>query len=133
MTNRKMTRREFGGKVITVSAAAAAAVIAVAMPASAIDMKVGYPTTADPQHDLAAAYGTDNSGVALRLSGSSANNPVPSAVADASGAHGRLSGVPVEAVSACIKTRDDARGIAKLTQQQGRRGCEHEIGTAALR
>ncbi|MGB0629889.1 MAG: TRAP transporter substrate-binding protein [Alphaproteobacteria bacterium] len=33
--------------------AAAAAAIAVATPASAIDMKVGYPTTADPQHDLA--------------------------------------------------------------------------------
>ena len=36
--------------------AAAAAVFAVATPASAIDMKVGYPTTADPQHDLALKF-----------------------------------------------------------------------------
>ena len=36
--------------------AAAAAVIAVATPASAIDMKIGYPTTADPQHDVALRF-----------------------------------------------------------------------------
>ena len=35
---------------------AAAAIIAVATPASAIDMKIGYPTTADPQHDLALHF-----------------------------------------------------------------------------
>ena len=30
-----------------------ATAFAVAAPASAVDMKIGYPTTADPQHDLA--------------------------------------------------------------------------------
>lgn len=35
---------------------AAAAVAVVAGPAGAIDMKVGYPTTADPQHDSAVRF-----------------------------------------------------------------------------
>lgn len=35
---------------------AAAAVVVIAGPAGAIDMKVGYPTTADPQHDSAVRF-----------------------------------------------------------------------------
>lgn len=35
---------------------AAAAAVVIAGPAGAIDMKVGYPTTADPQHDSALRF-----------------------------------------------------------------------------
>lgn len=43
-------RKQFKVGVLPVIAAAAAVVIAG--PAGAIDMKIGYPTTADPQHDV---------------------------------------------------------------------------------
>ena len=43
-------RKQFKSGILPVIAAAAAVVIAG--PAGAIDMKVGYPTTADPQHDV---------------------------------------------------------------------------------
>jgi len=45
---------KFKSGILPVIAAAAAVVIAG--PAGAIDMKVGYPTTADPQHDSALRF-----------------------------------------------------------------------------
>lgn len=45
---------KFKSGVLPVIAAAAA--VAIAGPAGAIDMKVGYPTTADPQHDSALRF-----------------------------------------------------------------------------
>lgn len=47
-------RKQFKAGVLPVIAAAAAVVIAG--PAGAIDMKIGYPTTADPQHDSAVRF-----------------------------------------------------------------------------
>ena len=39
-------------KSVILPAIAAAAALSIAGPAGAIDMKIGYPTTADPQHDV---------------------------------------------------------------------------------
>lgn len=44
-------KKHFKTGILPVIAAVAA--VAIAGPAGAIDMKIGYPTTADPQHDLA--------------------------------------------------------------------------------
>lgn len=47
-------KKHFKPGILPVIAAAAA--VAIAGPAGAIDMKVGYPTTADPQHDSALRF-----------------------------------------------------------------------------
>ncbi|CAN0532633.1 unnamed protein product [Laminaria digitata] len=47
-------RKQFKSGVLPVIAAATAVVLAG--PAGAIDMKIGYPTTADPQHDSAVRF-----------------------------------------------------------------------------
>ena len=43
-------RKRFKSGILPAIAAAAA--VSIAGPAGAIDMKIGYPTTADPQHDV---------------------------------------------------------------------------------
>jgi serine/threonine protein kinase len=66
---------------------------------------------------VAATYGTDTSG-ALRLSGSSANNPIPAAVADTTGGH-RQSAIPAGGSFANMTPPPLAAGVREEKDDRG--------------